>query len=242
MNLIITMAGKYLRFKKAGYAIPKFLLPLRNGHTVFQEIMEQFVSGYDFENIIFVANTEDLKHKKAIVEAIKACGIQQYDLIFIRDTKGQAETALMGIDELKKKQCNSNKVIIHNIDTVLYDRDIQQIDTLLDKYSGYIDVFEANEDCYSYVKTADNQIITEIKEKKVISNKATTGLYAFSDMDVYRRYYQQLKTDKEYYISFIYELMLRDKKEITINSRTAKTIILGTPEEYERYTSTSEHL
>ena len=27
MNLILTMAGKYSRFKEEGYTIPKFLLP-----------------------------------------------------------------------------------------------------------------------------------------------------------------------------------------------------------------------
>lgn len=235
MNLIIAMAGKYSRFKKAGYTVPKFLLPLRNGNTIFQEIMEQLVTGYDFENIVFVANQEDIKHKEVIGKAIKTSGIEQYDLVFIGDTKGQAETALLGINELKKKLCNSKKIVIHNIDTVLYDRDIQQIDALLDKYSGYIDVFEANKDCYSFVKTDRNQLVTDIKEKVVISNKATTGFYAFANMQSYCDYYQKLKTDREYYISFIYELMLCDKMKIATNTQMARTVILGTPVEYEMY-------
>lgn len=235
MNLIITMAGKYVRFKKAGYTTPKFLLPLRNGHTIFQEIMEQLVASYDFENVIFIANKEDIKHKEAIDKVIVASDIRQYELVFIGDTKGQAETALYGVDELEKRQCSSSKILIHNIDTIVYNRDIKQLDQLLDQYSGYIDIFEANANCYSYVKTNNKQTVIEIKEKEVISNKATTGLYAFSNMSEYKEYYQRLKTDKEYYISFIYELMLQDKKEITINSKTAKTVILGTPQEYERY-------
>jgi NDP-sugar pyrophosphorylase family protein len=231
MNLIITMAGKYLRFKKAGYTLPKFLLPVKKGQTIFQEIMEQFVSGYTFEHIVFVANENDFDHKVAIEKAIRDSGINQYDLLFIGDTKGQAETALAGINLLKQKQVVSQKILIHNIDTVLYDRDMQEIDRVLDKYDGFIDVFEASEECYSFVLTDDQNLITDIKEKEVISNQAT----AFANMQAYCGYYGQLKTSREYYISFIYELMLRDKKQVATIPNMTKTVIMGTPEEYEMH-------
>jgi len=234
MNLIIPMAGKYLRFKNAGYTLPKYLLPLGNGKTIFQEIMEQLVSGYSFENIIFVANENDSQYEKEIALAIKKSGINEYNLLFIGDTKGQAETAFLGINKLNKKRCKSKKIVIHNIDTVLYDRSMHHINELLDVYSGYIDVFNADDDKYSYVKTNSNNVITDIKEKEVISNKATTGLYVFKDLNEYEKYYKQIQTDREYYISYLYELMLLDKKEITVNTKMENTIILGTPGEYEQ--------
>ncbi|TCL00892.1 dTDP-glucose pyrophosphorylase [Roseivirga ehrenbergii] len=229
------MAGKYIRFRNAGYSLPKFLLPLGNGKTIFQEIMEQLVSDYSFENIIIVANKNDYQHITEIKLAIKASGIYEFELLFIEDTKGQAETALIGINKLKKKQCRSKKIVIHNIDTVLYDRDMHQIDKLLDTYRGYIDVFTANTDNYSYVKTDDNNIVTHIKEKEVISSKATTGLYVFKDLNEYEHYFRKIKIDGEYYISHLYELMLIDKKEIIVNTKMAGTIILGTPQEYEQH-------
>jgi dTDP-glucose pyrophosphorylase len=240
MNLIITMAGKYIRFKNAGYTTPKFLLPLKNGHSIFQEIMEQLVAGYTFENIVFIANKQDIKHKAAIDEVIRRSEISEYQLHFIRDTKGQAETALYGIEQIEKKHCRSQKILIHNIDTVLYNRDMMHIESELDRHDGYIDVFEASENRYSYVKTDDNNFVTEIKEKEVISSKATTGLYAFSNIGEYRSYYNKLRTSREYYISFIYELMLRDKKKITVNSTNAKTLLLGTPDEYEKYNNVEQ--
>ncbi len=229
------MAGKYIRFRNAGYSLPKFLLPLGNGKTIFQEIMEQLVSGYNFENIIIVANQNDYQHTAEIESAIKASGIHEFDLLFIEDTKGQAETALVGINQLKKKQCRSKKIVIHNIDTVLYERDMHRIDKLLDTYHGYIDVFIANTDNYSYVKTDDNNVVTDIKEKEVISNKATTGLYVFKDLNEYERYFKQMKIAGEYYISHLYELMLIDQKEIIVNTKMTSTIILGTPQEYEQH-------
>jgi len=235
MNLIITMASKYIRFKKAGFTTPKFLLPFKNARTIFEEIMREIIVNYSFENIVFIANNEDIEYKESIEKAIKASGIEADQLIFIEDTKGQAETALLGVHELEKRQCRSKKILIHNIDTVLYNRDMESIDAALNNNSGYIEVFEASKTRYSYVKTESNDIVTEIKEKVVISNKATTGLYAFSDMDEYTRYYKQLETSEEYYISYLYDLMLGDKKRIAINSTMEKTVILGTPEEYEKY-------
>lgn len=227
------MAGKYNRFKKAGYTKPKFLLPFSNDLTIFQEIMKELVNGYNFENVIFIANTGDIQYKEDIEKIIKASDIISYTLLFSGDTKGQAETAVLGVNALVDMQCKSKKIIIHNIDTILYARNIKKIDDLLNEYNGYIDVFEAKENCYSYVKTDHHNVVTEIKEKIVISNKATSGLYAFSDMNEYMRYYKQLKINEEYYISYIYDLMLQDKNKITVNEVMEKTIILGTPEEYE---------
>ena len=241
MNLIITMAGKYIRFRKAGYNQPKFLLPLIGHNSVFREVLEQLVAGYDFENIIFVANKADFEYKSAIEKVIMDSRVINYDLLFIGDTKGQAETALEAVKVLEQKGCKSQKILIHNIDTVLYGRDMSQIRKLLDQHDGCIDVFEAHEQGYSFVKTSENHLVTEIREKEVISNKATTGLYAFADMQQYRTYYQRLKTNREYYISFIYDLMLNDGKEIAVNSQYSKTLIVGTPAEYELYKTELNH-
>ena len=54
-------------------------------------------------------------------------------------------------------------------------------------------------------------------------------------MNEYVYYFKQLEINGEYYISYIYDLMLRDKKNITANNKMEKTVILGTPEEYEKY-------
>ena len=39
--IIIPMAGKSSRFYKAGYTLPKFMLPL-NGKTIFEEAVSSF--------------------------------------------------------------------------------------------------------------------------------------------------------------------------------------------------------
>ncbi|NVJ47780.1 MAG: hypothetical protein HWE07_11660 [Cytophagia bacterium] len=235
MNLIITMAGKYLRFKNAGYTTPKYLLKLSNGDSILKEVLKRLIGNYKFEKTVLIANNADVEFREQIHKTLKTSNADEYEILFTRDTRGQAETALLAIEALEKSSCKSQKILIHNIDTVLIDRDISRISQLLDEYDGYIDVFEATGKNYSYVKTDETNVIVDIKEKEVISNKATTGLYGFRNMKEFKDYYKRLQTSREHYISFIYEMMIQDKKRIVVNQKYAPTVILGTPEEYETY-------
>lgn len=52
MDLFLTMAGEYSRFKNEGYQIPKFLLPW--GHrTILSELLNQFMD-YKFDNVYLI--------------------------------------------------------------------------------------------------------------------------------------------------------------------------------------------
>ena len=55
MNIVITMAGSGSRFKKAGYAQPKYMIKVK-GRTLFEWSMESlsaFKYNYHFFIIIF---------------------------------------------------------------------------------------------------------------------------------------------------------------------------------------------
>ena len=234
------MAGLYSRFRQAGYTTPKYLLEV-NKKNILGEIMQGLTLKYNFEIILLIANKNDYEYESKILNTLETFKKQNLKIKFINSTLGQAETASIGVNALKKYSPKSKKVVFHNIDTILYDRDFKFIDEILDMHDGYIDIFNASTDKYSYVKCDQNGILSEIKEKKVISNMATSGLYCFSDFREFEKIYQLASFQGEQYISFIYDRFIENGKKVFIDKNLLgkfydeKTIILGTPKEYEDY-------
>jgi len=239
MNFIFCMAGLYQRFRDQGYNVPKYLLPLQKNKTILEVILDNIIPQYPFENVLLVANKRDAGQRDKLTDIMQSCNnLCKKNVIFIEDTLGQAETAYMGVKYLKNMfSKNSSKVIFHNIDTILTNRDFYFINTALDKYDGFIDVFESNNPAYSYVKVNKDKIVINIAEKIVISNLATSGLYAFKSIDEYISYYEKTSFVGEFYISSIYLAMIKSGKMLTVSHNTNKksTIILGSPEEYEGF-------
>ena len=232
------MAGLYKRFKNEGYSIPKFLLKLQKSQTILEEILKELTRDYIFENVICIANKNDLKYEDDINEILEKIIKKNYYIQFVDDTQGQAETALIGIDVLSKlPRVVSKKIVIHNIDTILYNREFDKINSLLDVHDGFIDVFKEDKNHFSFVSVDEHNKVIDIQEKVVISDKATSGLYCFRDFEEYRSNYKKVNYQGEYYISAIYQAMLVDNKKIVCNAfdKSQRTVILGTPNEYETY-------
>lgn len=227
MNLILTMAGKYQRFKDKGYKIPKYLLPWGN-KCILSEIISQF--RMHFNNIYLVANKADniyLNHVNAILNYYS---IPEKNLFIIDDTSGQAETANIYLNLIEQRKPITEPVVFHNIDTILYDRDYKKIESILDKNSGFIDVFQVNDNKYSFVLVNQRNNVKDIKEKQMISSLASSGFYGFKTVEKFREYY-----DKNHkFISEIYDKMINNGEIIKIDkiNDEENTVVLGTPSEY----------
>jgi dTDP-glucose pyrophosphorylase len=234
------MAGLYSRFRKEGYIIPKFLLNI-HGESILEAVLKNLIKEYKFENVLLIANRKDLESKSEISNVLKSLHIKSGKVEFISDTVGQAQTAFIGIQILKKINPRSKKVIFHNIDTILKNINFENISSILDLYDGYIDIFKANTKNFSYVESNEQGLVVDIKEKSVISNMATSGLYCFKDYSIYEECYIKCNYEKEYYISSIYKEYLNNNKKIFVDKKLIdsnsikETIILGTPIEYESY-------
>jgi len=229
MNLILTMAGRYSRFVNEGYRLPKYLLPWGN-KSILNEIILELNSHSDFENIYLIANKRDEVYMPHVNKIIKSIGMPLENLFLISDTNGQAETASKAISEVCDRFGSLNgNIVFHNIDTILYNRKINEISSLLDVNDGYIDIFESNNHAYSYVLLEDGNV-KSIAEKIVISSSATSGMYAFKDINIFNKFY---KNDM-LYISDIYKKMIEKGLSIVTSSIYSgdDTIVLGTPSEY----------
>jgi len=234
MNLIFCMAGLYRRFLDAGYRTQKYLLPWGQD-VVLQRVMAPLVSGCNGE-IVLVANLRDTKARDAILAVMAGFGIPARNLCFVPDTQGQAQTAALGCDHLEKITPLSNRrVLMHNVDTVVEGRDLANIDAILTRDHGWIDTFSASSPAYSYVAMDDAGIVTAIAEKRVISPHATTGLYGFGSIDLFRGYLGRAqRAGAEFYISDVYRAMIEDGQRVRagVPEPGMRTVILGTPDEY----------
>ena len=231
MILVLTMAGRYTRFINEGFKFPKYLLPWSD-RTILSKIIGEMSKGDAFSNIYLIANARDEAYMPHVRAIMRSYDINVDNLFLIPDTKGQAETASVGLDFIEGKMGSINEsIVFHNIDTILYKRDYAAIKSALSNNDGYIDVFGSNHHEYSYVLEDDKNRVCEIAEKIVISELATSGLYGFKNPDTFRELYDN---NEDLYISSIYKNMIEHNKEIVTGSKHSEhdTVVLGTPEEY----------
>lgn len=228
INLVICMAGYNTRFHDVGFDIPKYLLPW-NGTTIIHDILKNF--DYPVQTIL-VANKRDIYFKDQLVETIRPLELDERNILYIGDTKGQAHTAAIGIDQLYRSELPT---FIHNADTILTGRDIDvTADILEDKHDAYVDVFVGNSPKYSYVRAYEDTVL-EIVEKKQISPYASSGLYGFKSASLYTEYYNKcIQQREELYVSDVIQKMIEDGKKVFMNGLGGNqdTIVLGSPQEY----------
>jgi dTDP-glucose pyrophosphorylase len=222
------MAGYNTRFHDVGFDIPKYLLPW-NGTTIIHDILKNFGETYQ---TVLVANKRDVYFKDQLVETIKPFGLDEKNILYIGDTKGQAHTAAVGIGQLYD---DNIPTFIHNADTIVAGRSLNLIgDMMNDLYDAYIDVFVGNSPKYSYVR-AFEEIVLEIVEKKQISPYASSGLYGFLTGNMYMSYYNSLiQKDHELYVADVIQNMIGAGKQVFMNGlgNNQETIVLGSPQEY----------
>ena len=230
MNLILTMAGRYSRFVNEGYRFPKYLLPWGNNSILF-EIIHHLIKDDTIKNIYLIANKRDGIYMPHVRNILKSLGKSPECLFLINDTKGQSKTAQIAIEKINNRFGNIHgPILFHNIDTILYNRNLKNIPNSLSKFDGYIDVFKSNNRNYSYVLT-DQNIVKSIAEKILISEYATSGLYGFSSFEKFNNFYDD---SNDLYISDVYKRMIDEGQQILISDVYDEndTIVLGTPTDY----------
>jgi dTDP-glucose pyrophosphorylase len=232
VNLVICMAGYNTRFHDVGFDIPKYLLPW-NGSTIIHDILQNFG---EVQQTVLIANKRDVYFKDQLLETIKPLGLNENDILYIGDTKGQAHTAAVGIGQLYNTEMPT---FIHNADTIVKGRTLDTIgNTMNDEYDAYIDVFVGNSPKYSYVRAFEETVL-EIVEKKQISPYASSGLYGFLTASMYMNYFDLLwakryEEKNELYVADVIQSMISSDRKVFMNGlgNNQETIVLGSPQEY----------
>lgn len=231
MTIIITMAGMGMRFRNAGYTVPKYMIEAK-GKTLFEWSMDSLL-GFKEKALkyIFIVRKED-DASNFIKEKCRYYNINDLEIIEIDYlTDGQATTCLLAIPHL-----NINDAIMaYNIDTYVEPYEMKWQDI---KGDGFIPCFRAEGTHWSFVKTNKQGKVIEVREKERISNNCTLGAYYFSSAklfkDLYEGYYLDCdgKIGQERYIAPLYNYMITKGMEVDISIvDKTKVHVLGTPEE-----------
>lgn len=228
MNIIIPMAGAGSRFQKAGYTLPKPLIDV-NGKPMIQVVIENI--NID-ANYIFIVRQEhyDIYNLKSLLQMISPnCKIVQVDHL----TEGSACTTL-----LAKEYINNEQLLIVNSDQWIDWKSSDFLDFIKNKnIDGSILTFENKDPRHSYVRINSENKVLEVKEKEVISNQATVGIYYWLDGLEYIKYanqmmYKNIRINNEFYVAPIYNEAINDGKNI-LSFNVNKMYSLGIPEDLE---------
>jgi len=175
INIVIPMAGAGSRFAKAGYEKPKPFIDV-DGKPMIVRVLENLA--YPDARYILVARKEHMEKEAQLVKEIE----EKYNAIFIpidKLTEGTACTVLYA----RKYINNDEPLLIANSDQIVDMSIADFIDDCKDReLDGSILTFidEHKDPKWSFAKLDENELVTEVKEKVVISEFATVGIYLFS--------------------------------------------------------------
>lgn len=233
MNILIPMAGLGSRFRLAGYELPKPLIDI-NGKPMIQRVIENI--NID-ANYIFIVQEEHIQ-KYNLEKILKDSTINPTIITINKTTEGAACTTL-----LAKKEINDENLLIVNSDQIIDFHENNSLKTLNEYASdGVIVTIYSDDKACSFVKEDNNCNVIEVAEKKIISNKATVGMYFWKNGRDYVKYAEQMiskniRTNNEFYVCPVYNEAILDNKIIkTLQAK--KMWNIGTPEGLELYLKT----
>jgi NDP-sugar pyrophosphorylase family protein len=223
--VILTINGKGNRFLEAGITTPKFLLPYDNS-TVIGHIIYNLKSGFPQGASFYVGLNIDYKgHIPYLTDLFRNYDMQ-HEIILLEDTKGQADTVRVILEKIGS---SGEPMWIVNCDTLVSN-------TWQFEYPEaeiVVETFESNLPLYSYIDNLEK--VTQIAEKKVISDHASTGNYYFSENNKFKELFIEAKYDKEIFISDVIQCGIdKNLKVMGINVPSHSVKVLGTPAQYEK--------
>ena len=231
MNVLIPMAGAGSRFEKAGFTFPKPLIEVE-GKPMIQVVTENL--NIEATHVYIVQKTHyekyNLKHLLNLITP--GCKIVQVDGI----TEGAACTTLLAKELIDNDEplvmANSDQFVEWDSNEFMYSMEADEID-------GGILTFTATHPKWSFAKLDDNGYVSEVAEKKPISNIATAGVYYWSKGSDYVKYAEQMiekdiRTNNEFYTCPVFNEAIQDGKKIKVY-QIDKMWGLGTPEDLDKF-------
>ena len=231
MKLILPMAGNGQRFFDAGYDLPKPLIDIK-GKPMFARVIENlWVNNAQLTCIVRQDHVNDYEIDKRILEHYSDANI----IIIPGTTEGAACTVRLATNVL-----GGEPMIVANCDQLMrWDPKefYEKIETNLYP-GGLIPVFTPNhnEPKHSYCEVDKYGNLLQLKEKEIISDIATVGVYYFGDESKWIKAHEKQmdandRTNNEFYLAPTYNYL---EENVGIH-RIDEMIGMGTPEELNEF-------
>lgn len=225
------MAGRSQRFHDAGYSAPKYHLSL-HGRPVFDHAVRSFAAYFDIHRFLFVTRAGE---EEFVQTQCRVIGIRNPTIVPLeRQTAGQAETVLRGLDAAAVGDDES--LTIFNIDTFRPGYSLPRV-----KCDGFIEVFHGEGRNWSFVVPKPDRpcSVSETAEKLPVSNLCCTGIYQFARVSEFRWAYNHPAPPKseaeqqERYVAPLYNSLIARGLDVRYGVTARNDVIFcGTPEEY----------
>lgn len=232
INIVVPMAGRGSRFANVGYKMPKPLIDI-NGHHMIEYVINNIrpKQGYRF---IFICLEEHIK-KYNLENMLKELEPNCIIVPVTHVTEGAACTVLLSENYIN----NDDALMIANSDQYV-DTDINEYLSKMESNDGLIMTMPANDPKWSFIKINDAGYVTDVREKEVISNEATVGIYNFKYGKDFVLFAHQMidnniRVNGEFYVAPVYNEMIKEGKKIIYCNVGEKMYGLGTPEDLKTF-------
>lgn len=120
------------------------------------------------------------------------------------------------------------------------DTDINAYLAKLGENDGLIMTMPADDPKWSYIKYDQEGFVTLVREKEVISNEATVGIYNYKHGSDFVKYAHQMidkniRVNNEFYVAPVYNEMIEDNHKIVFCDVGVKMHGLGIPEDLNAF-------
>jgi len=234
MNIIIPMAGAGSRFQKVGIKDPKPLISVL-GKTLIEHSVDSFnVPG----RFIFITrefdNPDDNVKLSALLKEIRP---ESVEIRLTTMTSGATESVLFAKDYID----NDDPLVIYNCDQLINWDSTDFLNFLDEKKPDAAVVLYNNKDPKNSFAEIENGVITNLVEKRAVSNHALIGFHYWARgkdfvtsagllMNNFR-----INGAPECYISETYNYMPNSSVNLPYHIANHLFVPLGTPEDVSKY-------
>jgi len=235
LNIVIPMAGRGSRFADAGYIIPKPFIPL-GGRPMIEWVVENLKPAQP-HRFIFLCLQDHLEQFPEFFNQLPQLAPGAVVVPVAGVTEGAACTVLLAREYID----NQDPLMIANSDQYV-DMDINRYLAILDdlQLAGLIMTFRADDPKWSYARLDTAGWVTEVVEKRVVSNEATVGIYNFARGTDFvsgadRMIQAGQRVNGEFYVAPVYNSLIAAGALIRtcfVGEELEQMFGLGTPEDF----------
>ena len=235
LNIVVPMAGRGSRFANAGYKMPKPLIDV-HGHYMIECVTKNITprGAHRFIYLCLEEHLEKYDLASTLEQIAPGCVVVPVD----RVTEGAACTVLLAREYID----NDEPLMIANSDQYV-DIDINDYLEAGIELDGLIMTMFADDNKWSFIKFNDERLVTMVREKEVISNEATVGIYNFARGSDYVRGADKmialdLRVNNEFYVAPVYNLLIEEGLKIgfyNVGALDAGMYGLGVPDDLNKF-------
>jgi NDP-sugar pyrophosphorylase family protein len=205
------MAGLGSRFAEAGFSIPKPLIPVNGEAMISKAVKSLNLQGQYY----FILSSNS--YTKHIIEVLESIVKKPHFCIIDYVTNGPASSVQLVSEHIN----NSDELVVANCDQIMTWNSAAFLHNAR-LYDGCLVTYHSDTTKNSYAKLNAKGLVTEVREKQVISNVSLNGIHYWKQgryfCDSYEAMVQNNDTapNGEFYVGPSYNYMIRNNRIVGI--------------------------